>query len=191
MTTTLLHASKIAFLQIFGELPKSAAGRFFDTTFARMVLAKVCCVHLVNLLGYNVLLQDVDVIWYRHPLEFFSSFEITHDGFDMYFQDNGSRSKDYESFYANTGFYFVRYNARTVYYFSVLVRQADLILAHGDDQLVMNVLLNEHASLTGLRVKTIHRDDTRFPGGFHYQSRPEQMKKLLQAKIQPYVFHTT
>lgn len=155
-----------------------------------MVLAKVCCAHLINLLGYNILLQDVDVMWYQHPLEFFSSPEIAQsDEFDMYFQDTGSRTKDYESFYANTGFYFARANSRTNYYFSVLVRQADLILAVGDDQLVMNGLINEHTSSTGLRVKTVHRDDTAFPGGYHYHSRPKFMKELLERKLQPYVFH--
>lgn len=172
---------------MFGVLPKTAASHYFDGTFAKMVLAKVYSAHLINMLQYNVLLQDVDVVWYRNPLEYFSSPSI--GDFDMYFQDNGSRSFVYEAFQANTGFYFARYNDRTAYYFSSMIRHADLILQSGDDQNAMNTVLNDQASFTGLRIKVLNRNLNNFPGGYHYHSSHRQMKDMIQGKTLPYMFH--
>ena len=55
----------------YGDMPKQAAGRYADKTFTTMMMAKVFCVHMVSWLGYDVLFQDVDVIWYRDPLPYF------------------------------------------------------------------------------------------------------------------------
>ena len=40
-----------------------------------MMLAKVISVQLVSLLGYDMLFSDVDVVWFRNPLEYFQSAE--------------------------------------------------------------------------------------------------------------------
>jgi len=64
-----------------------------------------------------------------------------------------------------------------------------MILKCGNDQYVMNALLNEQASFTGLRVKTLHRDLADFPGGFHFHNRPQQMKDMIKGKTLPYMFH--
>ena len=69
----------------FGNMPTSAARVYGDRTFQGMMLSKVYCVHLVNALGYDVLFQDVDVVWYRNPIDFFYSPQS--NDFDFYFQD--------------------------------------------------------------------------------------------------------
>jgi Nucleotide-diphospho-sugar transferase len=69
----------------FGDMPTSAAKVYGDRTFQGMMFSKVYCVHLVNALGYDVLFQDVDVVWYRNPIEFFHNKES--GDFDLYFQD--------------------------------------------------------------------------------------------------------
>jgi Nucleotide-diphospho-sugar transferase len=61
---------------IFGGLPETAARVYGDRTFTKMMLAKVYCVHLVLSCGYNVVFQDVDVIWYKNPLPFLDSEEL-------------------------------------------------------------------------------------------------------------------
>ena len=60
-----------------------------------MMFAKVLCVQLINHLGYDVLFQDVDVIWYKNPLKFFQKRKNEANSFDLYFQDDGSRSSRY------------------------------------------------------------------------------------------------
>lgn len=88
---------------IFGEIPKKAARQYGDRVFARIMMGKVFCVHMVNMLGYDVLFQDVDVIWYKNPLEFFHNESSSVGGFDAYFQDDGNRGLYYAPYSANTG----------------------------------------------------------------------------------------
>jgi hypothetical protein len=86
---------------IFGSLPESAARAYGDRTFSKMMMAKVYCVHLVLSSGYNVLFQDVDVVWYKDPLPYFSSPAAQE--WDMMFQDDGARSIRYAPYSPNTG----------------------------------------------------------------------------------------
>jgi len=86
---------------IFGDLPENAAGRFGDRIFSRMMMAKVYCVHLVISCGYNVLFQDVDMVWYRDPLPFLESRELSE--WDMIFQDDGARANRFAPYSPNTG----------------------------------------------------------------------------------------
>lgn len=51
------------------------------------------CVQLVNELGYDLLFQDADVVWYKDPLEYFHDKALPE--FDIYFQDDGSRQERY------------------------------------------------------------------------------------------------
>ena len=55
--------------EIFEEMPKVAAKEYADDIFRLLMFAKVWCVHMVSQLGYNFLFQDVDVIWYKNPLQ--------------------------------------------------------------------------------------------------------------------------
>jgi hypothetical protein len=70
----------------FGDdMPKDAAKAYGDRSFRGMMMSKVYCVHQINALGYDVLFQDVDVVWYKNPLAYFDSPEAGN--FDLYFQD--------------------------------------------------------------------------------------------------------
>jgi hypothetical protein len=120
----------------FGSMPTEAAGTYADDTFGRIVLAKIYSVQLMLMLGYDVLLQDVDVFWRRHPLPYFTDSAPTsvnqdddndndNGGFDLIFQDDGSRDVRFAPFFANTGFYFAKNNDRTKYLFNHLVRMGD------------------------------------------------------------------
>jgi hypothetical protein len=87
---------------IFGSLPETAAKYYGDRTFSKMMMAKVYCVHLVLSLGYNVLFQDVDVIWYKNPLPYLENSPETQE-WDLMFQDDGARSVRYAPYSPNTG----------------------------------------------------------------------------------------
>jgi hypothetical protein len=45
--------------------------KFGDATFVSMMFVKILCVLYPSLLGYDVLYQDADIIWYQDPLDFF------------------------------------------------------------------------------------------------------------------------
>jgi hypothetical protein len=173
--------------QMFGVLPKMAAKQFGDVTFKQLILTKVYCLHLMHQLGYNILYQDADVLWYRHPLEYFASPDIGN--FDMYFQDDGARDVQDEQYHANGGFFYIRNNKRTAYFLSNLIRYGEYIWKE-NEQHAINGLLNEHASFIGLRAKVINRDEAHlFPGGWNFHRRPEMMKDILKEKVVPYIFH--
>ena len=142
-------------------MPADAAGRYGDKKFTAMMMAKVIVVQMVSALGYDMLFQDVDIVWYKDPLEYFRN---TNDDFDIYFQDDGGHSVRYAPYSANSGFYFVRYNDRTQYFLSSLLMAGDLILKTDSHQQALIALLSEHVSLFGLRTKVISRDNDEFPG---------------------------
>jgi len=77
--------------ELMKTIPSKEAERYGDSTFALIMMAKVICVQLVVDLGYDVLFQDVDLIWLKDPRTY---FEGSLSGeFDVYFQDDGNRQE--------------------------------------------------------------------------------------------------
>jgi hypothetical protein len=145
---------------------------------------------LASQLGYDVLFQDVDVLWYRNPLQYLRQVDGDDDvsTFDMYIQDDGDRSPVYAPKSSNAGFYFARNNAVTRAFFHAFLLAGDFVLHQGNDQKMFNSLLNEHASVYGLRVHTMSRNDDGFPAGWVYNRRKDYMKDLIAGKAKPFVF---
>ena len=50
------------------------------------------------------------------------------------------------------------------------------------------MLLTEHSSLYGLKVKTITSDEE-FPGGATFHRQADIMRKIVSGKTTPYIFH--
>lgn len=179
---------------IFADMPEDAAKRYADKTFRNMMLAKVYCIQMVSMLGYDILFQDVDVVWYQNPLPWFHDETNPHHDFDMYFQDDGNHALFYAPYSANTGFYYVRNNARTKYFFNSFLMVGDRILSSGSHQIPLIAHLSEHASLHGLRVKTWGRMEKEFPGGYTFHNRQQKtfMKELMaggDGAKDTYLFH--
>lgn len=108
----------------------------------------------------------------------------------MYFQHDGyHHPKRFAPLAANTGFYYVRHNARTEYFFSVFIRMGDLVLNDKSHQVALTVLAKEHMSLRGLRVKVLDQDNDLFLSGYHYHADPRLLQKGQQGSHNPYLFH--
>jgi len=173
---------------IFGTMPEQAANRYGDKIFSMMMMAKVYCVHLVMSLGYDVLFQDVDVVWQKNPLEYLESEESKE--WDMIFQDDGSRQVRYQPYSPNTGFYFVRNNHLTQYFFNSLLKRGDLIAATKSHQAALAALMAEFVSWKGLRVKIWRKfGTTLFPGGAEYHQSKDYMQRMIAGEFKPYIFH--
>ena len=160
-------------------IPKEHSSVYGDNIFASIMFAKVLCVQLVNELGYDLLFQDVDVVWYKSPLDFFHDKSMPV--FDVYFQDDGNWQERFAPYAANSGFYFVRSNDKTRHLFRQLLYSADLISAWHSHQSVLIALLAEHNSVMGLTVKIFPKEMEEFPGGLHFNRKnmKEMMKKIL------------
>jgi hypothetical protein len=102
---------------------------------------------MTMMLGYDVLFSDVDMIWFKDPLEYFHDKSSPMYNFDIYFQDDGSRGLFYAPYSANTGFYYIRNNDKTLYFFNSLLLSGDLITSTHSHQLALVSLLNEHSSM--------------------------------------------
>ena len=177
-------------MKTFADTPSEASASYMDRTFVALMFAKVVCVQMINHLGYDLLFQDVDLVWYKNPLEYFHDEKNPHYDFDMYFQDDGARGTRYAPLFANSGFYYVRNNPRTRYLFTSFLYSSDLILQMESHQSALILVMNDHISNFGLKVKTLNRDMDEFPGGWHYH-RPNKknMKSLLKEEISPIIFH--
>jgi len=173
---------------IFKGTPENDAEDYGDEDYAEMMVAKVIPVYIANMLGFDVLFQDVDLIWRKDPIAFFRDKASDLQHFDMIFQDDGNRSLRFAPYSANTGFYFVRYNQRTQFLLTNLMHSyLSMILETRSHQQVLTALLAEHSSLTGLRVKTLVRDD--FPTGYQYHESKKVMQQITKGTLEWYVFH--
>jgi len=180
-------------LEIFYEeklmalIPKKESINYGDPVFSAVMFAKVLCVQLVNELGYDVLFQDVDIVWYKDPLDFFHNKSLPK--FDMYFQDDGNRQDRFAPYSANTGFYFVRSNDRTRNLFRQFLYTSDLISAWKSHQALLIALMAEHNSAFGLTVKVYPKELEEFPGGLHFHRQKEMMKRIMGGVSKAYIFH--
>ncbi|KAL3806134.1 hypothetical protein ACHAXA_010845 [Cyclostephanos tholiformis] len=173
--------------KLMASIPKEESETYGDEIFADVMFAKVLCVQLVNELGYDLLFQDVDLVWFKSPLDFFQEKSLLT--FDMYFQDDGNRQLRFAPYSANSGFYFVRSNAKTRHLFRHFLYAGDLINAWYSHQAVLIALLGEHSSLMGLTVKIYSKETEEFPGGLHFHRKKEVMKAIMSGNSKAYIFH--
>jgi len=190
---------------LFGDVPTEAAGAYGDDTFAQIMWAKIASVHLtIFLTNYDVLFQDVDVIWNQdfdvHPLDFFQKQQQQQStnnpdpegDFDLLFSDDGARTVRFAPYSANTGFYYVRNNNKTKWLFTSFVYiSKDLLKMNRSHQELMTLLLSEHSMSYGLRVKVL-TDHPSIMGGFDYHVNSRTLMKDIYVhgtKPKPMVFH--
>ena len=175
--------------RIFGTIPKTAATDYHDLNYGKIMMSKVYCVHLINSMGYDLLFQDLDLVWYRNPVPLFER-RAAIENFDMYFQYDGTHHPErFRPLAANTGFYYVKYNERTEYFFSVFIRMGDTVVADRSHQAALTTLANEHMNLYGLRVKVLARMTNVFLSGFHYHAHRYLINDIVTKKQRPYLFH--
>ena len=132
--------------------------------------------------GFHVLFQDADLVWFRDPIPFLLSLEA-----DAAFMDDGARSGRFDPFYANSGFYFLRYNRHNVYLMERMSRSAgEMSYTHSHQGVLTKYLLEAH-HLTGLKITLLSQLD--FPSGKLFHHNKTYMKELRAHKRVPYVFH--
>ena len=78
--------------QTFGHLPSLAAKSYGDKTFDDMMHAKVFCLQLGIQMGYDILFQDADMVWFQNPLSYFHNMVLSGE-YDIMIADDGSRAE--------------------------------------------------------------------------------------------------
>ena len=74
---------------MFDHIPSTASKQYGDSDFKTIVYSKIVAAQLVNMLGYNMIFQDVDVVWNKDPLSIFLDQRSLYSKYDMLFMDDG------------------------------------------------------------------------------------------------------
>ena len=177
--------------QNFEDTPSEAAKQYMDRNFMSMMIAKVLCIHVVSSLRYDFVFQDVDIVWYRHPLrDYFAKEHHWSESYDMVFQDDGAHTLRYAPYSANSGFYYIRHNRLTRHFVDTLLTTGSfMIYQWKSHQQVLIAILSEFVSLYGLKVKVVSREDNDMPGGYHWNADHNFMKAMFRGDVEPLIFH--
>ena len=70
-----------------GSMPKHAAKEYLDETFSNMMWFKTTSVFLAIEAGFDVLFQDVDLVWMKDPIPY-----LRERTADISFMDDGART---------------------------------------------------------------------------------------------------
>lgn len=166
-----------------GSMPSRAAGAYLDNTFSRMMWCKATSVYLSLVSGFNVLFQDVDLVWLKNPLPYLQSLQH-----DVVFMDDGARTPRYTPFFVNSGFYYIAANARSVYMFETMTKNAanEISQTHSHQSVLIKHLSEAH-HLFGLSVYVL--DQTAFPSGQAYHENKPLVRRIQSHAYRPYLFH--
>eukprot|EP01036_Dinobryon_divergens_P022081 gene22081-30316_t len=166
-----------------GSMPADAAKFYMDDTFARLMWFKTTSVYLALVAGFNVLFQDVDLVWLKDPFHYFLDLH-----YDLLFMDDGQISPRYTPFYVNSGFYFVQYNNRTLFLFEKMIKcgASEIQRTHSHQQVLIRHISEAH-HLYGLSVYLLDMDQ--FPSGQRYHENKPFIRRIQAREFRPYVFH--
>ncbi len=124
----------------YGDQPCDAVKVFGDRDFRRLMFQKTAIVHDVLSLGYDVLLQDVDMIWRKDPLPYL--LDAAALDLDARFMFDG-RNPLHAPLHANTGFFLLRNRPATRRFWERALSSYAEMARRGSQQSVINALLAE------------------------------------------------
>ena len=180
----------------FFSVSRQTSHDYLDFTFVDMMWYKCFSIYLILREGYNILFQDVDLIWLRNPFEYFQEIlakenqsAITRglNPLDALLSDDAQRSLRYTPFFANSGFYYLRSNLRTRYFAWSVMTSFPMIQRLGSHQNMFVQRLLETTNIFGLRTFLLSLEE--FPNGYLYHHNRAYMKRLEIGEVHPYFFH--
>lgn len=159
----------------YGTQPRDAMKVFGNSDFRKLMFQKTAIVHDVLCLGYDVLFQDVDMVWRKDPVPYLLD-EAAVD-FDARFMYDG-RNALHAPLHANTGFFLLRNRpvVRT-FWAKALAGYAEMARC-GSQQAVVNAMLAKDA----MRVDILPESD--FANGHLFS-----IDKPSRLPADPYVIH--
>jgi len=178
LLTAIHHSS-------FAPVSNKASQEYLDRVFVDMMWYKAFSVWILLSLKFNVLFQDVDLVWFREPFSYFHSEGAK--GHDAFFSDDGQRGLRYSPFYANSGFYYLLSNPRTEFFAWTILAAFDMLHVTGSHQNVFTTKLIENMGEFGLSPKLLSLD--LFSTGVKYHHDKPFMRGIKEGYEHPYNFH--
>jgi hypothetical protein len=186
--------AQAAYHKSFAPVSRDASIGYLDRVFVDMMWYKAFSVWLVLRAGYNVLFQDVDLVWFRDPFPYFKAYieeaiatSSTGQHPDGFFSDDGQRGLRYSPFFANSGFYYLLANSKTIHFAWTILTAFDTLVTSGSHQNVFTMRMMEGLWLSDFRAKLLSLEE--FPTGIQFHHNPEYMKSLKAGFEKPYNFH--
>ena len=175
--------AKAFFIPQLGNMPKKAAGNYLDKTFSQMMWFKTTSVYLATAAGFNVLFQDTDLVWLKNPIPYLQNIPE-----DVAFMDDGARTPRYTPFFTNSGFYYMKYNLKTLFFQEKMLKASasEIGYTHSHQSVLIRHLVESH-HLIGLQVLVL--DQKAFPSGQMYHHNKGYMKTVRDGTYVPHVFH--
>ncbi|RYG66349.1 hypothetical protein EON64_09980 [archaeon] len=165
------------------DISPQAAGAYGDSVFGKAMWLKTSAVFLALHAGFDVLFQDVDIIWMRDVLTQLQSTDK-----DMVFMDDGARTPRFSPFYFNSGFYYIKHNKRTLYVLTrLLLRSTEISVTRSHQSTLTNVLLEAGELAKGLSWEIL--DMFAFASGYLFHHNADFIEKLVAYQVFPHVFH--
>ena len=166
-----------------GSMPSHAALGYLDKTFSRMMWFKVTSVYITLFAGFDLLFQDVDVVWFKNPIPYLKSLDM-----DIAFMDDGARTPRYTPFFVNSGFYYMKYNDKTKYFMEKMMKcgPSEIGYTHSHQSVLIRHIA-ESVHQTGLKIIVL--DQQLFPSGEAYHEKKKFIAKIIERTFVPFVFH--
>ena len=182
----LVHAigAKAFYSTALGLIPRKAADSYGDNTFARLMWLKATSVFIGARAGFHVLFQDVDLVWLRDPFPFLQAHVK-----DIAFMDDGARTTRFTPFFVNSGFYYMKHNARTLFFMERMLKCAAEISSTHSHQATLTRYLTELHSTFHLDIAVL--PELLFPSGAQWHNNKKFVAQMLayEAEPEPFVFH--
>lgn len=175
----------------FTTVPRKASGGYLDKVFVMMMWYKAFSLYVLLHMGFHVLFQDVDLVWFRSPFAHLHRNMQDAQGqfqFEAYLSDDGARAIRYSPYFANSGFYYLRSTESTRSFSYSVMLGFDILHATGSHQNVFTFRLLENAELfPAARKKFLSLLD--FPSGVKFHHDKGFMKKIVAQQAHPFIFH--
>lgn len=173
----------------FATVDRRASGGYLDRIFVEMMWYKAFSLWLSLDRGYNVLFQDLDLVWFKNPFEYFHEHHNSSGGHvTAFLSDDGQRSLRYTPFYANSGFYYIVSTPSNINFAYSVMIAFDILQATGSHQNVFTFRLLENLDLVDSN--RMFLDLANFPSGVKFHHDKAYMKQLVEGgSVHPYMFH--
>lgn len=182
---TALKAAEIRTFRhdALGDFKADAARSYGDHQFTEIMWLKITCVFLVNNLGYDILFQDADLVWWRNPWPYFAA----RPDIDTFWMDDGARTSRFAPHFPNTGYYLIRSNPRTRVLNNQLLGGYATVLAWQSHQALVSQVLAEVQASVGLTVHIL--DKELFPSGKQFHHNRPLFERIHAKEFTPFAFH--
>ena len=178
----------------FAPVAKDASIGYLDRVFVDMMWYKAFSVYMILRAGFNVLFQDVDLVWFKDPFPYFEryleesvQFSATGERTNGFFSDDGQRGLRYSPFFANSGFFYLLTSQKSINLAWSILTAFDTLVTSGSHQNVLTMRLQEGLWLTNFRSKLLPLQ--KFPTGIQFHHNPAYMTDMKRGIEQPYNFH--